>query len=396
MAAKWLSAPEAAARLGVKTETLYAYVSRDLIRSERLPGDRRSRYLREDVERLAARQRGGGGRAGGLEIIVETEITYIDPSGHLLYRGRPVEEAARGTFEQVAGWLWSATDEPVRFAGDRRLIAAGRAAIRRLRKAPTIDQLRVAVAAMRPADPLRDDRRLAAVARTGALIIGSALDALAETAATAPPDASAARRLWPIVSSVAPTDRSLRVLDTALVALADHELAASTLAARVAASTWADPYLVVEAGLATLGGPLHGGASETGRRLLREIYRGGRPAIDVIGELLRSGQSLPGFGHSVYETGDPRSRVILDALPRRGSPVIVASNAVREAAKELDLPPPNVDFALATMAEHFEMTTGSVEVTFAIARIVGWLAHATEEYRHRLRFRPRAIYTGPR
>ena len=395
MPGKWFTAAEAAARLGVKTETLYAYVSRDLVRRERLPGDRRSRYVREDVERLAARQRGGGGRAGGLEIIVETEITYIDPAGGLLYRGRPVEEAARSTFEHVAGWLWTATDEPVHFVGDRRLVAAGRAAIRSLRNAPIIDQLRVAVAAMRTADPLRDDRRPVAVARTGARIIGSALEALAGTGATAS-DVPAARRLWPIVSAVAPTERAIRALDTALVALADHELAASTLAARVAASTWADPYLVVEAGLAALGGPLHGGASEAGRALLREIHVDGRPAIEVIGEHLRSGQLLPGFGHSVYATGDPRSRLILDALPPRGGPVMAACNAVREAAEELDLPPPNVDFALATMAEHFEMTRGANEVIFAIARIVGWLAHATEEYDHRLRFRPRAIYTGRR
>src|SRR3712207_977334 len=95
MASTWLSADEAARALGVKPETLYAYVSRGPVERERIPGDRRSRYRSADVERLPGRQRGGGGRAGGLEIIVETSLTLLDPDGRLYYRGWDVEVAAR-------------------------------------------------------------------------------------------------------------------------------------------------------------------------------------------------------------------------------------------------------------------------------------------------------------
>src|SRR5258706_7092603 len=102
----WMTSEAAAQRLGVKPETLYAYVSRGTVQGERVPGSRRSRFLRADVERLAGRQRGGG-RAGGLEVIVETDLTMLDPSGVLAYRGWDVVDAvADATFEEVASWLW--------------------------------------------------------------------------------------------------------------------------------------------------------------------------------------------------------------------------------------------------------------------------------------------------
>src|SRR5689334_15328477 len=113
---EWLSSEAAAARLHVKPETLYAYVSRGMIRSERMAGSRRSRFSRGDVERIAARQRGGG-RAGALEVVVETSLTLLDPAGSLYYRGWDVGDivAARVPFEAVASWLWSHDAEPLPF-----------------------------------------------------------------------------------------------------------------------------------------------------------------------------------------------------------------------------------------------------------------------------------------
>src|SRR5437762_2730789 len=114
MPASWMTASEAARALGVKPETLYAYVSRGLVSRERVPGGRTSRYRRADVERLAARQRGGGGRAGGLEIIVESKLTLLDPEGRMFYRGWDVVDAARtASFETVATWLWTASQQDV-------------------------------------------------------------------------------------------------------------------------------------------------------------------------------------------------------------------------------------------------------------------------------------------
>jgi citrate synthase len=186
------------------------------------------------------------------------------------------------------------------------------------------------------------------------------------------------------------------LLNAALVLLADHELAASTLAARVAASTWADPYLVVSTGLGALGGPLHGGASEGARALIEEVG-GGTPAAEAIGQRLRSGERVPGFGHSVYRNRDPRSDALLRRLAEvwgdedEWSPI----RGVLEVMGERALPAPNIDFAMASMCHLYGLVPGAGEAIFAVARCAGWTAHAIEEYPHRLRFRPRAVYVGP-
>ncbi len=382
----WLSTAEAAAKLGVKPETLYAYVSRGLVASEREPGGRRSRYLRSDVERLAHRQRAGG-RAGGLEIIVETELTLLDPAGRLHYRGWDVEAAAaEATFEEVAAWLWTGD----RVAAD---FVAPRAAPRVPKDVDAADRIRAALAMARGADPLRHDRRPGAVARTGQTIITTIVASIplaqADTTST-----SVAARLWHRLSPRPPTAKDVRLLDAALVLLADHELAASTLAARVAASTWADPYLVVLAGLAALGGPLHGGASEEARALVREVVDG-TSAAEAIGRRLAAGNLVPGFGHRVYRVRDPRADFLLERLPARPAAVARAGQELLATMRERDLPFANVDFALALLAESHDMVPRAGELLFAVSRVAGWLAHAIEEYEHRLRFRPRAVYVGP-
>src|SRR5690606_38695791 len=136
-----------------------------------------------------------------------------------------------------------------------------------------------------------------------------------------------------------------------------------TLAARVAASTWADPYLVVLAGLSALGGPLHGGASEQVRTLLREIADG-TSASDAIDARLEAGELVPGFGHRVYRVRDPRCDLLLERLP----PSDAAGALVAEMARRR-LPFPNVDLALAVMAESFAMVPRAGELVFAIARV---------------------------
>jgi citrate synthase len=212
-------------------------------------------------------------------------------------------------------------------------------------------------------------------------------------ASDAPGVASVAARLWPRLSPHAPKPRLVKLLDATLVLLADHEMAASTLAARVAASTWADPYLVVLAGLATLGGPLHGAASTASRQLMREVHANDVSPAEAIASRLRDNQLIPGFGHRVYRDSDPRAVVLLEMLAAiRREPV---EEELLLIMKQRELPFPNVDFAIAAFAERYDMIDNAGEVIFAIARTVGWLAHAIEEYRYRLRFRTRAVYTGP-
>jgi len=387
----WLTSEQAARRLGVKPETLYAYVSRGLIRSERVPGQRRSRFLRTDVERHAARSRIGG-RAGGLEVVVETQLTLLEPAGRLAYRGWDVTEAVSATFEEVAAWLWTGERTPLRFEASAAQLDAVAAVPGDL---SPVDRWRAALPALRALDPLAGDRRASAVQATGRALLAALVGGLPLLGREPARDRSLAARLWPRLTAAPPSRRRTAVLDAALVLLADHEMAASTLAVRVAASTWADPYLVLQAGLAALGGPLHGGAGEAARALLRDAGPDGSRAAHAVGERLAAGQRIPGFGHRVYESRDPRVGPLLDRLATLGD-TPPALDAVLDVVASRDLPFPNIDLALAAVAEAYDLVDGATEVVFATARTVGWLAHAIEEYEHALRFRTRAAYVGPR
>ncbi|TDE22006.1 hypothetical protein E1295_46595, partial [Nonomuraea mesophila] len=188
----------------------------------------------------------------------------------------------------------------------------------------------------------------------------------------------------------------LHALRAALVLLADHELAASTLAARVAASARADPYAVVLTGLGVLGGPLHGGASYGAERLLAEVGEP-RQAARVITDRVRRGERVPGFGHRVYDNGDGRGRALLDLVERAvpGHERVAAGVAVLAEMRRRRLPESNIDFALAVLTAVSGMAGGAGEAIFAVARAAGWLAHAMEEYERGSLLRLRASYTGP-
>ena len=184
-------------------------------------------------------------------------------------------------------------------------------------------------------------------------------------------------------------------MSAALVLLADHELAASTLAARAAASVRADPYAVVGTGLGAMSGALHGGAS-LGAETLMAAASGPGDVPRVVAELLRRGEKIPGFGHFVYRGGDPRAIVLLD-LVRRAAPKsgqLAVADAVLAEVRQKSLPEPNIDFALATLARVAGMVRGAGEAIFAVARTAGWIAHALEAYAGPGPLRPRAVYTG--
>jgi citrate synthase len=222
---------------------------------------------------------------------------------------------------------------------------------------------------------------------------------------------------------VRPRAEEVAALKAALILLADHELAASTFAARVAASAWAGPYRVILAGLGPLGGALHGGAGLEVEALLDGVTADADPeaALDA---LIAAGP-VPGFGHRVYRDRDPRADHLLARLGLgRGRPALTNSDrgrpslsigsrrstapapterrstalavaALLEAAEARGLPAPNVDFALAALVKAHGLRGGSSATIFTVARIAGIVAHALEEYEHRLRFRPRASYVGP-
>ena len=396
---RWLSAAQATARLGVKPQTLYAYVSRGLVRRERPPGSRTSRYSRVDVERLAEHGRPRT-REGAPEIAIDQAVTSLDPGGHLTYRGWDVTQAATSArYEEVAAWLWGSTIGPnEHWSSDRAELAVARRVQAALpAETPLPDRLRVTVAALRSTDPLRNDRRPASVARAcrdhhrhdGQGVAARRRAGRADGHRVDP------RRLWTRVSPLEPTTARVRALDRALSLLADHELATSTFGVRIAASTWADPYLLLLTGLAVVGGPLHGGASEFVRTLLRDAVATTPEA--AIGQALRDGEHVPGFGHSVYTGPDPRAPVLLDAIERCKPPRELwrAAQGVLEVMARDGGPYPNIDFALGVLGEATRMVHGAGETIFAVARSAGWIAHGLEEYPHRLRYRIRATYTGP-
>ena len=417
------TAAQAAARLGVRTETLYAYVSRGLIARER--GAHGSLFDPLEVERFARARRRvtspshGAARAAGADgsplAVIDTDIALIE-DGELWIRGVPIDELVAGEgeaprFDAVVRWLFARTDLPPRDAPP--LEGPGSAAASRVLAAlppgaGAFSRLLAAVAALAADDPERYDLRPETVARVATRLVAGLVDALpllgseeegidgASTAA----DMSVAARLWPRLTALPATPALVRVLDAALVLLVDHDMAASTLAARAAASARAHPYAVVAAGFGALDSALHGAVSVAVHALLRQVQDGADPAAAVATATRLGGAGIPGFGQLLYPDGDPRARLLLQVMreaadPRADEALRVAEqvSAVVHARTGLH---PTVDLGLAVMALAWEMPADAGETVFAVARSAGWCAHAQDEYgRAPLRLRPIGHYVGP-
>ena len=399
--ADFLSATEAAQRLGVKPATLYAYVSRGVLSRDQAADGRASLFHADEIERLA--RRGRPRRPPGVaDITVESAITEIT-GDRLRFRGLDVTRlAVSHTFEEVAELLWTGELRSAREPWQARpaALTAGRAAQAALpaRTLP-LERFQVIVPAMAATDPLRLQLDPAAVLAAGRSIIAGMVDCLPVDVPSG--SAGSARgepvagRLWSRLGQGRPSPGLLRAMSAALVLLADHELAASTLAARAAASVRADPYAVVGTGLGAMSGALHGGAS-LGAETLMAAASGPDDVPRVVAELLRRGEKVPGFGHFVYRGGDPRATVLLD-LVRRAAPKsgrLAVAEAVLAEVRQKSLPEPNIDFAIATLARVAGMVRGAGEAIFAVARTAGWIAHALEAYAGPGPLRPRAVYIG--
>ncbi len=404
--ANFLTAAEAARRLGIKPATLYAYVSRGVLSRGKAADGRASLFRADEVDRLA--RRGRPRRPPGVaDITVESAITEIT-GDRLRFRGLDATRlAVSRTFEEVAELLWTGEFRSAREPWRARpaALAAGRAAQAALPAGTLpLERLQVIVPAMAATDPLRLQLDPAAVTAAGRSIIAGMVDCLPATVIPGPgipgpgipdPGEPVAERLWSRLCDHRASPALLRAVSAALVLLADHELAASTLAVRVAASVQADPYAVVGTGLGAMSGALHGGAS-LGAETLLAAARGPGDVPRVVGELLRRGEKVPGFGHFVYGNGDPRAVVLLDLL-RRAAPKsgqLAVADAVLAEVRQKALPEPNIDFAIATLARVAGMVRGAGEAIFAVARTAGWIAHALEAYAGPGPLRPRAVYTG--
>jgi citrate synthase len=419
----WIGAAEAAERLGIKPASLYAYVSRGVITRRREPDGRASMFDAGEIEELAHRgrpRRLSGGAAPG-ELVIESALTEITPSTQR-YRGYGATDLAlRCSFEDVATLLWTGTlpcaaepesataglnggdaVEACRWIATSAAVAAGRAAQAALpAETLPLERIQVIVPALAATDQFRLHLdRPAVVAAGKALIAGltEALPAAAPEAAGEPEvPGSIAARLATRLCRAPATTGLIRVVNAALILVADHELAASTLAARVAASMRADPYAVVSTGLGAMTGALHGGAA-LGAELMLGSADSAADAPRVVGDVLRRGEKLPGFGHFVYRDGDPRANLLLRLIAEYApdSERLAVASAVTAEARRRALPDPNIEFALAVLAAVAGMVRGAGEAMFATGRTVGWLAHALEEYERNIPIRPRCVYTGPR
>ena len=379
--------------------TLYAYVSRGIVRSEAVEGKRRARrYRAEDVRRLKERKDGRRDPEGVVEgalhwgmPVLESGITLIGGGG-LYYRGRDVVDlAGEKSIEEAAALIWTGDEAmarelfPPEMSGPSLRI---RNVVDSVTGLTLVEVFQVLLPGAAAEDPAAYDLRPDAVARTGARILRLMTDVVAGE--SIPGLAGTLQRGW---SPDSPGAADL--LGAALVFCVDHELPVSTFAARCVASSEATPYAVVLAGLAALGGVKHGGEIELVQAFLREVEDAG-DARAVISGRLRRGERIPGFGHSLYPEGDPRGAGLLRLTARAypESVAVVLSDTVAGEMLRLMDEHPTVDFALATVARTLALPPGGAVALFALGRTVGWIGHAIEQYRSGSLIRPRARYVG--
>jgi citrate synthase len=372
-----LTAGEAAARLGIKRETLYAYVSRGRLRSVAVPGSRERHYRPEDIDGLRA---GSGGPAGVPQPAGEAVMPMIDSAisliedGRLYYRGHDaIRLSDTATLEDIARLLWGEFPdaEPRRPLPRGRILSpTGLAIVERC-------QLRLAMMAAE-ADPAAVEQTRGSIARAGHGILRELVACVTGRPGSALPVHRQLAAHWGL--DAAGSD----LLRRCLVLIADHELNASTFVARCVAGVGAAPCAVVSAALGALSGERHGGAAVRAEARFHALKRDGDP-ITAMAELLAGGEQLPGIGHPLYPDGDPRAVAILYAAS------LLAPHARRLVNRR-----PNVDFALAAAAVVLGLPPGAALSLFVVGRTVGWIAHAIEQYESGVLIRPRARYTGPR
>jgi citrate synthase len=357
---------------------------------------------------------------GGLEGVVAapSEICYIDGSaGKLVYRGYDIGDLVENlSFEETAYLLWSnklpSRSELSRLntdLGANATLPGHTLAILRALPASTepMDALRTAVSSLSSTDPdlnsndpaanLRKAIRLTAQFPT----IVAAFHRLRNNQKLIEPDpgASVAANFLHMLTGSHPHDTLVRVLDAALVLHAEHGFNASTFAARVTAATLADMHAAVTAAIAALKGPLHGGANQEVMQLLLDCGSA-ESAVKKVRAMLTAGEKVPGFGHRVYKTFDPRAAFLRKMSKQLGeaagnSKWYEMSERLIPVVKEMKNKDPNVDFFSASAYYTMGIPIDLYTPIFAIARIAGWTAHIMEQHSNNRIIRPQDDYHGP-
>jgi citrate synthase len=357
----------------------------------------------------------------GLEGVVATtsSICYIDgDQGVLAYRGYDIHDlAGHSTFEEVCHLLWFGRLPQAgelkaltqRLAEERKLDAS---IIQRLqlapKHAPPMDVLRTIVSALAFYDPEanrndHDANVTKAIRLTSqiAMIVAN-YDRIRKGKAVMEPDRSLshAANFLLMLNGTAPSSTAERAFDIALILHADHELNASTFAARVTAATLSDMHSAVTSAIGTLKGPLHGGANEAVFKILKEIDAHGADPVEYVKGMLAQKKKVPGFGHRVYHTEDPRATHLRQMSRDLGhssgdSKWFEYSRAIEEFVKAEKKLNANVDFYSASTYHTLGIEVDLFTPIFAVSRISGWTAHVIEQLDDNRLIRPRADYTGP-
>jgi citrate synthase len=388
----YLSAHEASAELAISPATLYAYVSRGLIRSEPSSDSRSHRYRAEDVRSLKQRRTPSpeprGLRSFDADLpVMDSAVSTITEEGPI-YRGvNAIDLSETDTLEHAATLLWDVTSvDP--FSPDNCPLVSGemRAVADAARHAAPIDRAIAVLALAASADPRAFTRAADGRAMVGGRILRLVIATMLNRPSSPQPLHLQIATAW------APEHKhAADLIRRALVLLADHELNASAFTVRCAASTGLNLYDAMIAGLVALKGPKHGGAGVLAAQFVKTLVDS--DVAPVIRQRVALGERFAGFGHGVYQHGDPRAYALLEALARAGAAEKLTQEIperIAEATGEFV----NVDYALAVLAHSLGLPPGHELVLFAMARTVGWIAHASEQLRHGGLIRPRARYVG--
>jgi citrate synthase len=354
----------------------------------------------------------------GLEGVVagESEICYIDGyAGILSYRGYNIHTLAQNaTFEETIWLLWKGTlptkSELDQLKADLFAHAAIPEQVEKFLKAnltgAPMDVLRTAVSMLSLSDPLAKDMSAAAnqlkatklMAQTSTIVSSFGRLRVGEPVLAADPSLSFAGNFLYCLTGRKPDQIMEHTFDVALILHADHELNASTFAARVTAATLSDIYSAVTSAIGALKGPLHGGANEEVIKMLLEVGTSEK-AVERVHEMFAKKIKIPGFGHRVYRTDDPRAthlRVMSEALGKSTGheDLYLMSSRVEETVRGEKKLNPNVDFYSASTYYSLGISPDLFTPIFAVSRMSGWTAHVLEQYHNNRLIRPRAEYKG--
>ncbi|MBP2451853.1 MULTISPECIES: citrate/2-methylcitrate synthase [Mycobacteriaceae] len=377
----WMTADEASAALGVRKQTLYAYVSRGLVPRDVAhdpDGRRVSRFDRSHIVALAAER--SRARAGVLTVLIESDVSALDPEGRLAFRGHSIAGLVdRGSFEDAAALVLQ-TDG---YQPQPALIPESSDALPVKTAGRRSDAIRAAVLTVAATDP--DRGSTSAMHCVSVAMTAVEAGCVAITGLTLE-SGSVATRLSSAFARSATTPALVRCFNVALTLLIDHELTASTLATRTAASVQADPWMAILAGQCAMSGPRQAGAIQLAVDVLRRW---------LDGTMLDWGNPLPGFGHRVYVGPDPRYELLITEVAQLDAELVrrVEGLCIEVARRQSRYP--NVDLALAALTVAVDADPDCGEVLFTLARTIGLAAHAIEEYPHRLRLRMRALTSHP-